>query len=382
MIGLRLKVLLKVPLTLIEQLSCRRNTCHIGPLENPYEAFRLRDWQRVGQLYKQYAFRAARVLLSGILKSAGQHVGDGSDDPLYTLEEQQSIQRLEQALHMCECWDNGDLAGAYERSNQLSQQMGALQLPSAVTELHTIWPRADPQAEKLFEAFGGLELGPLDQDRPRNIQQSLYLDEQRLLVYAHDELAKISRLMNFKEDYRSALIRAAGLHENLITARVLRLWVGDKLFFYSKDTKAFSLRKDIKDNQRPKADKAVAQVRVGAAIPGLLWSKGRPPSEPDKFPIYQADHEPKLKEFWTDSPINWERFAELRNKAAHFCLQVPQTVAECAKDLAHSNLNEFEKSWRSAVGQMPAFVTDALPWDQLCAVCGVTFLPPQIEGGS
>jgi hypothetical protein len=51
-------------------------SCRIGLLANPYEAFRLRDWQRVGQLYEQYAFGAARALLGDILASAGQAGGE------------------------------------------------------------------------------------------------------------------------------------------------------------------------------------------------------------------------------------------------------------------------------------------------------------------
>ena len=34
-------------------------TCRIGKIADPYEAFRLRDWERVSQLYERYDFRDA-----------------------------------------------------------------------------------------------------------------------------------------------------------------------------------------------------------------------------------------------------------------------------------------------------------------------------------
>lgn len=42
-------------------------TCRIGTLANPYDAFRLRDWERVRRLYNNYHFRAAADILSDIL---------------------------------------------------------------------------------------------------------------------------------------------------------------------------------------------------------------------------------------------------------------------------------------------------------------------------
>ena len=188
-------------------------------------------------------------------------------------------------------------------------------------------------------------------------------------------------MITAKEDYRSALIRAAGLHENLITARVLRLWMQDKLYLYSEETGTFSLRKDLTDvKKRSKADKAAAQVRVGAAIPGLQRSDQ--PSKPQQFPVYQAEPQPRLEAFWDGLTIDWQRFAELRNKAAHFCLQVPQSVAEQARDLCQRNLQEYRRNWRHFADPMPACVTEALPWDQLCGLCGVAFLPPRLKGAS
>jgi hypothetical protein len=306
-------------------------------------------------------------------------VESGSDDPLYTPEEQQAVRRLEQALRVYECWDNGDLAGAHERSERLRQQVDAFQPPTAVTELHAQWPSPNLSAGKLVEAYQRLELGAPD-TQPPDLAQSLYWQDSPLLVYAHDELAKVCRLIDCNEDYRSALIRAAGLHENLVTARVLRLWMGDRLHLYLAGQ--FRLRNAvINSSQKEKADKRVAKGLMKGAIEGLLWSGAAPPNPPD-VEIYQAEPQPRLEKFWDGLAIDCEQFTDLRNRTVHFWLQVSRDVAGQAREMARRNLEEFEKNWRQSAGPVPACVTEALPWDQLCGLCGVTFLPPRIEGAS
>jgi len=52
-------------------------TCRIGLLANPYQTFRLRDWERVRELYQRYAFRSASALLGPICDGQTATEGEG-----------------------------------------------------------------------------------------------------------------------------------------------------------------------------------------------------------------------------------------------------------------------------------------------------------------
>lgn len=103
-------------------------------------------------------------------------------------------------------------------------------MPTAIQELGEgdYWPHGD-DAQSLLNHLSKLEHGA-------NGQPSLYVDIPKLLVYVNDELAKIKRLIEPNEDYRSALLRAVGLWEVLMRARTLILIKTNKMVVAEKPT--------------------------------------------------------------------------------------------------------------------------------------------------
>ena len=90
--------------------------------------------------------------------------------------------------------------------------------PLAVEELGANWyfKKNIKKTISRMEGLGGIE-------------QSIYLKDGSIIIYAQDELKKIKRLIEHKEDYRSALLRAAGLSDFLLKARLIKLWMKDQL---------------------------------------------------------------------------------------------------------------------------------------------------------
>jgi hypothetical protein len=352
-------------------------TCRPGLLANPYELFRLRDWQRARELYGQYAFRSARAVLQGIIAAAQRPIEQvAGAEPLFSSGEVEAMRTLDSVLEVYERWDNGDLRGAEERSRALRGLAGPFQPPTAVAELHNLWPPADlNDLRTLFEDYlPALERGPQEPGLPRDLTRSLYLGDRPLLAYAHDELAKIERLIQRNEDNRSALIRAAGLHETLITARVLRLWEDGELYFIIDGSPR--LRGDLGSEQQKEADKRLLrEPGVRVMVEGLRW-QGVTPSG---LALYRKPAAQRLAEFWNGLGIDCEQFAALRNKASHFCLSVSKEIAEKAWGVAKKNLEDFQDNWGSAGVAGQPFETKSLPWDELCALCGIDFLPPELE---
>ncbi len=76
--------------------------------------------------------------------------------------------------------------------------------------------------------------------------------------------------------------------------------------------------------------------------------------------------------------LSGEVLTQLRNQAIHMYLCIPQSIVQSAVALARTNPGEFEanwvprsKSWLELEGQE----IGRLPWDQVCASCGLDFLP-------
>ena len=187
--------------------------CRIGQIANPYEAFRLRDWEQVRQQYSSYNFRSARALLGkpkdrdvsgfGIMGAMSDTLDeDKKGGSLYDQPDIDKVTRLAKVMEMYEAWDSGDFDNAKKLADHLPESI----TPSSVTILGANWP---------IVSGGNAQSWPTD----------IYTDASKLKVYAYDELRRIERLIDIYQDFRSAFLRAGGLSEVIVAARIVALIV-------------------------------------------------------------------------------------------------------------------------------------------------------------
>ena len=159
--------------------------CKIGGLTNPYKTFALREWERLKILYESYQFRAAEEILS-------KDICDAMENAIPASKE--AMQKLKKFLTYHEKWERGDFRGAKQAAEELASNVGKFQQPSAVVELGDQW----------YEISGNKYI---------NSPRHFYGNTRALQVYVYDELERIGRLIEYKQDYRSAFLRAGGVNE-------------------------------------------------------------------------------------------------------------------------------------------------------------------------
>lgn len=377
-------------------------TCRIDLLRDPYEAFRLRDWERVRQLYQHCQFRTAREILQGWTDSAGHvHPGliawmgqEAEGERYFTKAQVQAVECLAAVLTVYELWDNGDFHQACKASGALPPLHETFPPPLAVRALGPFWPHADTQASpqqaarQLLRGLEHIETG----------EHALPETPHHFALYARDEIAKIDRLIRFNEDYRSALLRAIGLGESLLKARWVCLWLSSQVEVARAEDGPYYLMQnappEIQSWQEELKQALWKAFSAPQLIPGLRYadsnheyrdkasrfeckrSAGKP-SERQCFYMRRALSAP-----WISEEFIFGRFRELCNKAIHTYLSVPKSVAEEALRIAQASLADYEDQWATrldaAVADKVGTTSDyePLPWEKLCAVCGIDFLPP------
>lgn len=293
-------------------------TCIIEEIESPTEAFRLRDWTLLRELYQHFAFRTSRELLTGALIPAMKMRLAGDDQGLFEAAEIAAAQRLVKALRVFQLWDEGDFGGAYTAS--LDSDLAHLPLPTAIHTLgkDNYWPKG-LTVQELLTKVGGLEIG-----NGGDINSSLYIQHEKLLTYALDELAKIGRLRDNSEESRSALLRAAGLSELLFTARLVRLWVADSLFLFGLARSATPKKADG-DRNLPKASGiwSILKCLNGEKTTIKAFNSGTIV----RLELELRRDAPRLTKFWSDD-FDPYALADLRNTAIHFCIPVSADLAK------------------------------------------------------
>lgn len=343
-------------------------TCRISELENPMELFKLGEWDIVSQLYNSYAFWRAKELIEEIKRGV---------ESFLEKRELNCIELLKEWLEFYRLWDDGDYKGSWLKFKEIRRKIPAAECPTAVEKLGEIWPdKGSIQSLK-----GGINsLKSID-----NLEESIYLKDEEVLIYAHDELAKIGRLIEYGEDYRSALLRASGLNEFLLKARVIRLWMYNK-FVVEKDNKV------INRGEFEAADKLLWDneiLKFSAALyllNSLRWRPERPiycmrlsqRGTEGEIRAHRSEDATQLEEFWKEIENSAgmrlpNDVFDLRNDAIHFCLSVPREMAEVAVKMAEKNLEDFEVKWVKKTFTSGKF--EAMDWDKLCDVCGIDFLP-------
>lgn len=329
-------------------------TCRIGLLDNPYQRFSLREWGQVRQFYAHDAFDAAAQGLQDIISSMAGY---------FTDEQIAAARRLHWVITWYDLWVNGNYHTAWERYEE-GRPAGLEELPMlpAVAALGPTWPRA---ARQLGETTTLAEIS-----RELNeLLANFYTDRQRLLLYAQDESHKVIRLAHEKADHRSALIRAAGLNEVLFKSRVLWLW--DNHYLTSNDAR----------------DHNWLQKKLGAWQAWHILTEA--PGQERQFTFHDSGRQMRLTraagapqvadEYWLPY-LSPEEVRDLRNKSTHTVLPIPAGVAQSAAYSTQANLAALAKNW---FGVPLPDASQPLPWEELCTLCEVDFIPPeQPQGGA
>jgi len=348
----------------------------IRRLPNPYTAFALREWWRVRHLYTHYDFRSAREsLIQDVLPGMAKLAPD-SDQPFFKPEQIRAVKQLIKVLEFYERWDRGDFRHAAAKPTCLSAE----QQPLAVRLLADLLPdQLDRQsgkraADQLVSHLNKQML--LDCD-----DRSFLLKPKLLGVYAADEIARIERLIRLHQDYRSALMRATGLYELLLHARILTLWRLGKLEFCVVDGDATwkLLTSDL-----------------------FIWREGYSSlvrmQGLDSYERFAYEHAPYSRGDavcvrWPDGN-EWEipptarlptSIRELRHKTTHRAVAVPEASAKLALETVRASFDNYHDQWAPHLGpdlHLPdpdAPEYQARPWSVICELCGLRgVLPPNL----
>lgn len=350
--------------------------CRIGTLTNPYDAFRLREWERVRRMVEGYHFRAAAETLAEIVSQ----------------EHNPAAKRLLDVVSFYEAWDDGDYGRAGRLLSDLQRELPAFTPPVAVKLLGGVWPSVDATLAPQAAAIQLLE----QHARLRQAPGSIFEPNELLLAYARDELARIERLVSANEDNRSALLRAAGLDELLLKARWLRLWprgwveiwgAGDEDYLGNSaalpaTTLAAALYEALLNHQGTDFMRwalqrvwPVSRSRGKRFAPALKLAVPRDRPR-ETYQLRPARAAPTLSDYERSAGLDGEILADLRNQAIHMYLGATPPIARAAVKLAAANLADFEACWAPLDGPQAA-QTDAgcLSWEALCRLCGLENLP-------
>lgn len=306
-------------------------SCKIGKLKNPYKKFALREWERVRALYQNYQFREALKTVRELKETMTNVFSDA----------QKPIEQLIAFLEYYAVWDSGN----YQEAKNLANSLEKFTQPTAVTALGDNWP-----------------------DR-----KHFYVDTN-LKFYVCDEWARIGRLITMNEDYRSAFLRAGGLNEIVMLARLVALDVksGDK-----------SALLTALDEKTPSASK-VFKALIESSGRDINIGKGQ--KNIDIFfdgitELVFFEHPNGMQSWWTTTKHfgkdrGWDDFLNKRNDLAHKYFPVTRDLAEDALAFVTANIKDFYCQSVTNLGVH----TSAMPWRELCEKTGLSqFLPPNLR---
>ncbi|MEK6285819.1 MAG: hypothetical protein AABO57_08770 [Acidobacteriota bacterium] len=335
--------------------------CRIGSLSNPYQAFALRDWELVRELYNQYNFRAARTLLVG--RDGSGSVGTIlATARIYLPEMEEPMNRLGRMLYCYELWESGEFNAAQVEANTINQEGWNTEFPNTVTDLGGSW-----------FSFSGGEIS--------QSVSSFYDDTPELRAYVYDEIKRVERLIYLNEDCNSAFLRVAGVNEVLMIARVVKLvsnQVDKRSLLSALDREtpgAYSVYEallkpdnstiEIGRERRTKDLSFRSAPQLSVALPRRMseW--------------WQQNHH--FKDFRDKDSIDvrgWEHFLRIRNKLTHTHLTVPPYLAEDALRFVTANFEDF----LGYSMELLSLCAEDLKWSQLCQRCGLAdLLPPSLK---
>lgn len=338
-------------------------SCDISPMLNPYDQLGLRDWQHVRNLYDQFAFGKAVAEVVMLRQQMERH------KYLDTPEKQAAMTKLQAALAALEQWDNGDFYAA--QKDWEGQALPKDLMPQAMKALGKDWPSA--RKGDLYQQHLELKQGG------SSPQDSIFNHPEWLLVYAHDELDKIDRLIRFNNDYRSALLRSAGLDEFLLKARIAILWLAkmiqptqpnESFFAIVNSSSATQFRRFLQNRNDRRTQRPTIDLE--------FFDDNTRQKSPFQFERTQQNvRNCILAEYWNAvSGMTPTSMNNLRGESIHTHLAIPRNSAKAAYDIGVASLYDFRKHWITLLKKnAPSYTSWQLDWNDLCAACGVTFLP-------
>jgi hypothetical protein len=296
--------------------------CDIGVLDNPYAKFALRDWERVRDSYTDYKFREARKTL----EMMWQHVKEYFPD-----DASASVETMLNVLRCYEAWDAGDYNQAYAEA----QKIPSFTPPDAVQ----MWGKNHD-----WVTISGVKFNPI---------RHFYEDTPRFRTYVYDELARIRRLIECNEDYLSAFLRAGGLNEVVMLARLVK-------------SPASSPQREVLNKIDNNISPYAKPVFKGFVDGQFKWCK--------------ITWSLSMSTWWTGTSTmfsaknGWETFLYRRNDLTHQYFSPPPEWAEDALAFVQANVEDL---WGTDAGK--DIKTRTLPWSEVCQLTGLEeYLPPNL----
>lgn len=330
----------------------------IALIDNPYTFFAMGKWLEVRQLYKQYNFNGAIKLVDEIKKSMGKE-DEWSGRKYFGVPGEKAVDRLLRVLECYECWESGNFNRASEIYEGINGEIPGFRPPDAVKILGGCW----------YEVQGaGFIKKP----------ERFYLETQLFDTYICDELHRIERIIKYKEDYRAAFLRAAGLSEV-----VLNLWLLSLLDGEEDRKKALNFWGEGagEDGRSPDASASFKELTAGTSF--KMKNLIRRKNPPD---LTFNSGSKKIPRWWNSTAFfkdrgdknGWDIFIKCRNKIAHRYYSIPQELAEDALLFARLNYKSYRQDNR--VPDSAVFAGE-IPWPELCGLCGLKeILPPPVTG--
>lgn len=315
-------------------------TCKIGELTNPYQKFALREWERVRELYEKYQFEEAARVLSNITETMRKVIPESGE----------LVKKLKSYFDYYAKWDRGDFYGA--RQAAISLGFPEELQPTAVVELGDGWYQIE-----------GSEF------RYKNKAKDFYGNEKVIQIYVCDEIERIGRLIEKNEDYRSAFVRAGGVNEIIMLARIVAMITSsidkDKFLEPLDDKTPFisSIFESLTNEKN--------QIEVGKKK-DISFTNA---------PEITIPKPSRMKEWWTSTKLfktnkGWDKFLTYRNHLMHKYFSVPREWAEDGLGFVKANFEDFLGHPMSDLG----ICTEELPWKELCNLCGISrYLPPNLR---
>jgi hypothetical protein len=310
----------------------------IERLINPYTFFALQEWLRLHTFYQHYRFQDAYELLLG-------KTGEGGSGTI--LEATRSSQPTAEPLlkkvgQMLKCyqhWEAGDLKAAAQEAEYIA----GFAPPTAVSLLGPDWYEFEDTTIK-------------------HTPTHFYDDNLRLRVYVADECARIQRLIQYNQDYRSAFLRAGGVNEVVMVSRLVRA---------ASDPTVKTALLNALDKGTPSASSLFKKLQQppGSTIT-VSFRDG------NKLSFQQMQ---KMDLWWDKMGFsiqdNKNEFLDIRNKLAHTYASVTKELAEAGLAFATANFENFISNHVSSL----CVTTEVMPWSELCRFCGLeTILTPNL----
>lgn len=324
-------------------------SCRIGTVSNPFVEWRLRDWMRAAELYRQHDFTGALNVLPTALWA-------GAPDAW-----KQGFTQLHQCIELLAEWENGHLYPAKGRWQALPGELQEI-MPTAIGALGEYWPEEGSSHTQW-------------------ISVDFLATPRLLLIFGRDELARAQRLsdhsqLNSRLDYRAAFVRAYALHETLYKARVLALYRKGCLEEFEERPTASNFPKSGEPDKT--LDRLLHKMTGGDAQPLLKTRESKKLRLRIRCQDVPAD-QPAPSDL---APEQIEDLRVKRNLIIHTYVPVSPDDAARAIRLAHVNLKNYVECWGKWIDPTfdldevaQAIQLDAPTWQQLLQTCGADFVP-------